>query len=35
MPSPVITFPGIFDFMVDKKMTREKHDADVYFWQRD
>lgn len=31
MPSPVITFPGIFDFMVDKKMTREKHDADVYF----
>ena len=30
MPSPIITFPGVFDFMTDKKLTREKHEEDVY-----
>lgn len=30
MPSPVITFPGVYDFMVDKALSRERRQADVY-----
>lgn len=30
MPSPVITFENVYDFMTDKKLTREKREADVY-----
>ena len=30
MPSPIITFRDVFDFMTDKKLTREKHEEDVY-----
>lgn len=30
MPSPVITFSNVFDFMTDKKLTREKREGDVY-----
>ncbi|MDE6587148.1 MAG: glycoside hydrolase family 2 protein [Paramuribaculum sp.] len=30
MPSPIITFPGIFDFMTDKSLTRNNHGEDVY-----
>lgn len=30
MPSPVITFENVYDFMTDKKQTREKREADVY-----
>ena len=30
MPSPIITFRDVFDFMMDKKLTREKHGEDVY-----
>lgn len=30
IPSPVITFENVYDFMVDKKLTREKRKADVY-----
>ena len=29
MPSPIITFPDVFDFMTDKKLTRNKREADV------
>ena len=30
LPSPVITFKEVYDFMTDKKLTREKREADVY-----
>lgn len=30
MPSPVITFPGVYDFMVDKALSRERKQDDVY-----
>lgn len=30
MPSPVITFKDVFDFMVDKKLAREQKQADVF-----
>lgn len=30
MPSPVITFSGVFDFMYDKQLSREKKQADSY-----
>lgn len=30
MPSPVITFPGVYDFMIDKALSRERKQADVY-----
>lgn len=30
MPSPVITFNNVYDFMTDKKLTREKREKDVY-----
>lgn len=30
MPSPIITFPGVYDFMVDKALSREGKQADVY-----
>lgn len=30
MPSPVITFPGMYDFMVDKALSRDRKQEDVY-----
>ena len=30
MPSPVITFPDVYDFMVDKALSRAKKQDDVY-----
>lgn len=30
MPSPIITFENVYDFMTDKKLTREKREQDVY-----
>ena len=30
MPSPIITFPDVYDFMVDKALSREGKQADVY-----
>lgn len=30
MPSPIIVFSEAFDFMTDKKLTREKREQDVY-----
>ena len=30
MPSPVITFPDVYDFMIDKALSRERKQADVY-----
>ena len=30
MPSPVITFPGMYDFMVDKALSRDRKQDDVY-----
>lgn len=30
MPSPVITFPDVYDFMVDKALSRERKQDDVY-----
>ena len=30
MPSPVITFPGMYDFMVDKALSRDSKQEDVY-----
>lgn len=30
MPSPIITFPGIYDFMVDKALSRQNKQDDVY-----
>lgn len=30
MPSPIITFPDVFDFMLDKEMSRKKKQNDVY-----
>ena len=30
MPSPVITFPGVYDFMKDKQLSREGKQDDVY-----
>jgi beta-galactosidase len=30
MPSPIITFPDVFDFMVDKALSRENKQGDVY-----
>ena len=30
MPSPIITFPDMYDFMVDKALSRERKQEDVY-----
>lgn len=30
MPSPIITFPDVYDFMVDKALSRHNKQADVY-----
>ena len=30
MPSPLIVFPGVYDFMKDKEMSRAQKQADVY-----
>lgn len=30
MPSPIITFKDVFDFMVDKKLSREQKQGDVF-----
>ena len=30
MPSPVITFPDVYDFMIDKALSRERKQDDVY-----
>ena len=30
MPSPVITFPGVYDFMKDKQLSRQGKQGDVY-----
>lgn len=30
MPSPIITFNGVYDFMIDKVLSREKKQDDVY-----
>ena len=30
MPSPVITFPGVYDFMKDKQMSRQGKQGDVF-----
>src|SRR5699024_5542899 len=30
MPSPVITFPDVYDFMVDKALSRAQKQDDVY-----
>lgn len=30
MPSPIIRFPGVYDFMKDKELAREGRQADVY-----
>ncbi len=31
MPSPVVTFPGVYDFMIDKKMTMYQHRQDEVY----